>query len=147
MRLNPHMYTSVKERGCCVVNIPSKEIYLRCIDTIKNNGFNHDEIALSGLTAVGARMVDAPMISECMVNLECELAWERDLVEGGFNAVMCFRVVNVWMDDRLFDERSQGRYGENGYLYNIHSPQNPLTGEAYETYVGVLSKLAAYEEL
>lgn len=142
-----HMYKSIKEKGCCVVNIPSKDVFMNCMDTIKNNGFDNDEITMSGLTTASAGKVDAPMISECMVNLECELAWEHDLTEGGYSAVLCLKIVNVWMDDRLFDECKQGRYGENGYLYNIHSPQNPLTGETYETYVGSLSKLATYEEL
>lgn len=90
---------------------------------------------------------NAPMIDECMVNLECELAWEHDLAEGGYSSVMCLKVVNVWMDDKLFDEADQGRYGENGYLYNIHSLRNPLTGERFETQVGSLNKLATYEEL
>lgn len=142
-----HMYTSVKETGCCVVNIPSKENLLKCMQTIQNNQYENDEIALSGLTAVKGSKVNAPMIAECMVNLECELEWEHDLIENGYCAVMCFKVINVWMDERLFDENGAGRYGENGYLYNIHSPQNPITGEAYETYVGMIQKYATYEEL
>lgn len=36
---NGHMYTSCKETGCCVVNIPSKEVFLKCIATIENNGW------------------------------------------------------------------------------------------------------------
>lgn len=51
------------------------------------------------------------------------------------------------MDEKLFDEEVGGRYGDNGYLYNIHSPQNPKTGKEYETCVGVMKKLATYSEL
>lgn len=51
------------------------------------------------------------------------------------------------MDERLFDEDQQGRYGNNGYLYNIHSPQNPETGKEYETYVGTMERFATYSEL
>lgn len=69
------------------------------------------------------------------------------MVEDGYSAVMCFKIVNVWMDEKLFDEEVGGRYGDNGYLYNIHSPQNPKTGKEYETCVGVMKKLATYSEL
>lgn len=143
---NGHMYQSIKEKKCCVVNIPSKDVFLKCIDTIKNNGFDNDEIALSGLTSIKANRVDAPMIEECMVNLECEFAWEHDLIENGCRAVLCLKVVNIWMEEKLFDEK-EGRYGENGYLYNIHSPRNPLTGEISDTYVGSINKMATYDEL
>jgi len=144
---NGHMYKSCKETGSCVVNIPSKDVFLRCMATIENNGYDNDEITMSGLSVIEAHKIKAPMIAECMVNLECEFEWEHDLVEDGYSVVMCFKVVNVWMDECLFDEKSQGRYGDNGYLYNIHSPQNPEDGKEYETYVGTIKKLATYNEL
>ncbi|MDD7403072.1 MAG: flavin reductase [Butyribacter sp.] len=144
---NGHMYKSCKETACCVVNIPSRNVFLQCMKTIENNAYDNDEITMSKLSVEAAHKINAPMIKECMVNLECELEWEYDLVEDGYSAVMCFRVVNVWMDERLFDEELQGRYGDNGYLFNIHSPQNPETGMKYETYVGVMKKLATYDEL
>lgn len=142
-----HMYSSVKESGCCVINFPSEDVFLRCMDTVKNNGYENDEIAMSGLTAEQAGKVAAPRIQECFLNLECELEWERDLTPEGTHAVMCFRVVNVCMDEAHFDEHALGRYGESGYLYNIHSPQNPITGECEEIYVGIIQKYATYDEL
>lgn len=60
-----------------------KDIFLKCMETVKNNGFDDDEITLSGLTALKASKVNAPMIKECFLNLECELAWEKDLSEEG----------------------------------------------------------------
>lgn len=138
-----HMYTSLKERGCCVVNFPSKDIFLKCMDTIKNNGFDNDEIALSGLTAEPATKVCAPRIKESFLNLECELEWERDLSQDGTHAVMCLKVVNVVMDEDHYDERKLGRYGESGYLYNLRSPINPDTGEvqADDDCVGIIKKV------
>lgn len=142
-----HMYATCKETNCCVVNIPSKEVFLKCMATIENNEYDYDEITMANMSIQEANKINAPMIAECMVNLECELEWERDLVKDGYSAVMCFKIVNVWMDEKLFDEEIGGRYGDNGYLYNIHSPQNPKTGKEYETCVGVMKKLATYSEL
>ena len=142
-----HMYKSLKETGCCVINFPSKDCFLKCIDTIKNNGFDNDEITMSGLTPEIASKINAPRIKECFLNLECELEWEKDLSANGTHAVMCLKVVNVCMDEKHYNENKIGRYGESGYLYNIHSPRNPETGEISETYVGTLTKYATYEEL
>lgn len=142
-----HMYKSCKETNCCVVNLPSKEVFHKCMETINNNEFDTDEITASRLTSVKAHKVNAPMIDECMVSLECEFEWEHDLVENGSHAVMCFKVINIWMEENLWDENIQGRYGNSGYLYNIHSPQNPNTGEEYETFVGTITKNATYDYL
>lgn len=81
------------------------------------------------------------------MNLECELEWERDLSADGTHATVCLKVVNVLMDENYFNEQTVGRYGENGYLYNIHSPRNPETGDVSETYVGVIKKYATYDAL
>jgi len=66
-----HMYQTVKEKGEAEINFPSAVIYPLCIKTIANNGYDDDEIALSGLTAEPATTVNAPRIKECFLCLEC----------------------------------------------------------------------------
>ncbi len=135
-----HMYCSIKETGCCVVNFPSADILDKCMDTIKNNGFNTDEITASGLTVEPSCRVNAPRIKECFMNMDCELEWERDLTEDGTHAVICLKVIGISMDDRRYNNNDLGRYGETGYLYNIRSQRNPETGEVSPMCVGILSK-------
>jgi hypothetical protein len=55
---------------------------------------------------------------------------------------MCFEVVNVAVDEKHLDENGTGRYGETGFLFNIHHPINPeaFTGKAHD-YVGIVQKL------
>ncbi len=140
-----HMYRSLKETGCCVVNFPSAGILGKCMDTIKNNGFETDEIAASGLTAERSRRVNAPRIKECFLNMDCGLEWERDLTEEGTHAVICLKVLGICMDDRHFNENDLGRYGVTGYLYNIHSPRNPETGGTCGAYAGIIKKYTPLE--
>lgn len=139
-----HMYSSVRETGCLTVNFPSKEFFLKCMDTIEKNDYDWDEIAAVGLTAEPSSKVNAPRIKECFLNLECEYAWEKDLLPGGDIVTLCAKVVNVCMDQAYYNTWEKGRYGETGYLYNIHSPRNPETGETNETQVGVILPYAAY---
>jgi len=89
------MYQTIKEKGEAVLNFPSADIYENCIATITNNGFDNDEIALSGLTAEQAKSVNAPCIKECFLNLECRYLWEREITDGDTHVLMCLEVVNV----------------------------------------------------
>lgn len=137
-----HLYQTVQEKGDAVLNFPSADIYTLCMDTVRNNGFADDEITLSGLTAEPAVTVDAPRIRECFLSLEGRLAWERDVATGSGNVVLCFEITNICMDDTHMDEEQSGRYGEGGYLYNIHYPVNPegFKGTSHD-YIAVLNKL------
>lgn len=135
-----HTYASIKETGCCVVNFPSADILEKCMDTIKYNEFENDEIAMSGLTAECSNRVNAPRIRECFLNIDCVLEWERDLSDVGDHAVICFKAVSISMDERRYNENDLGRYGESGYLYNIRAQRDPETGERTPSCAGFLRK-------
>jgi len=125
-----HMYQSLKETGCCVLNFPTREIYDKCYDTIENNGFGVDEITASGLTAEKAVKVNAPRIAECFLNIECEYLWERELSPANPSmVVIAVKAVNISMDSDYYDQSKIGRYGKSGYLYLANAPHNPDTGE------------------
>ncbi|MCH5325416.1 MAG: flavin reductase [Eubacterium sp.] len=140
-----HMYKTLKESKAAVINFPSADNFLACYSTIQHNEYDTDEIAAAGLTAEKASCVNAPRIKECFLNLECEYVWEKEFSPDGFCVAMCVKVVNVVMDEEYFS--AQKKFGELGYLYNIHSPTNPESGEITETCVGVINKLTTYGEL
>jgi len=131
---NGHMYQSLKETGCCVLNFPSHNVYNRCVKTIGHNEWETDEITAAGLTAERAAKVNAPRIRECFLNIECEYLWEHDLFDnpdffGNQSAVIALKAVSICMDSAHYDQSKHGRYGETGYLYQIDNPTNPETGE------------------
>lgn len=137
-----HLYQTIMERKEVVLNFPSADIYDACIATIANNHFDDDEITLSGLTAEPAAKVDAPRIKECFLNLECKYLWEKEIVPDSPSALICLEIVNICADDAHLDESEKGRYGESGYLYNIHYPVNPenFNGKSND-WIAVLQKL------
>lgn len=138
---NGHMYKSIKETSNLVINFPSAKYFKCCAETIKNNQFDDDEITKSGLTIEKSTYVNAPMIKECFLNLECQYHWERELTEDSSHVVMCVVVKNVWMNTEYFNEESKGRYGESGYIYNIHHPVNPETGEGKNDSIAILKRI------
>jgi len=144
---NGHMYSSIKDKKSLVINFPSADEYMKCHSTIFNNRYEDNEIQMAGLTAEKASLVNAPRIKECFLNLECEYVWERELTPDSYHVVMCVKVVNVVMDEEYYDEDKKGRYGNTGYLYNIHAPINPENGKEENAYVGILQKYATNDEL
>lgn len=137
-----HMYQSIKEKGEAVLNFPSADVYDKCTATIAHNELGNDEIALSGLTAEQATSVNAPRIKECFLNLECRFLWEREIKDGDTHVLMCLEVINVCADEIHLDEINQGRYGEKGYLYNVHYPINPekFNGKSHD-WIASLKKI------
>ncbi|WP_238483683.1 flavin reductase family protein [Anaerosporobacter faecicola] len=142
-----HMYSAVKANKQLVINFPDASIYKKCLSTVDHNRYDDDEIQLADLTVKKASVVNAPMVEECFLNLECEYRWEKELYPGSNHVVMCVKVCNVWMDENHYQENLQGRYGETGYLYNIHSPLNPESGEEEETCLGIIKNFRSYKEL
>ncbi len=142
-----HLYQTLIERKEAVINFMSLDLYDRCMATIQNNQFDKDELSSSGLTSVPASMVDAPMVEECFMNLECRFVWEKAIREGDDYTIVCLEVVNVHIDEDHIDENKLGRTGDTGILYNIHHPINPenFKGTAHD-WVGVVKKIRDYGE-
>ncbi|MCL2704016.1 MAG: flavin reductase [Defluviitaleaceae bacterium] len=127
---NGHMYKSLKETGCCVLNFPSGDLNDQCIKTVENNQYETDEITASGLTAEKAAAVNAPRIAECFLNIECEYLWEQQNFEHSSRVVVALKAVHICMDSERYDQGKLGRYGETGYMYNIYNARNPDTDKA-----------------
>ena len=142
-----HLYQTLHEAGDAVINFMSADLYDKCMSSCKNNGFEIDEIKNAGLTSVKAEMVNAPLIDECFMNLECRFRWEREIVEGDDYVLVCLEIVCVHIDESHIDEGDLGRTGATGILYNIHHPINPenFKGTAHD-YVGTVKKIRDYTE-
>ncbi|MDR1465837.1 MAG: flavin reductase [Oscillospiraceae bacterium] len=138
---NGHMYRSLRKTGVCVLNFPSidADVYARCIKTIGNNAYETDEITAAGLTAEKASKVNAPRIKECFLNIECEFLWKRALCAGSKTLTVALKALNICMDSDRYDQSKLGRYGKGGYLFHIHCPVNPETGEDAPYGIGTIA--------
>ncbi len=132
-----HLYGSLKENPSAVINFMSADFHSACMATIQNNQYEADEITASGLTADPAEWVNAPMVRECFMNLECEYLWEKEIVSGDDHVMICMEVIGVHMDDDYLADKT----GDRGILYNIHYPVNPENvRKTAHDYAGVLMK-------
>lgn len=136
-----HTYKNILRDKEFVVNFPTAAEFRKCMDTIKNNSEDADEITASGLTIEASKMVNAPRIKECFVHMECKLGWHRPLHRGSIWHVFAGEVVHVAADSERLKHNSNGRYGDKGYIYNIHSPIDPTTGEQESSRVGKIEPM------
>lgn len=138
-REHGHFYKSLKQRGGCVLNFPSVDVYERCHSTIANNGWDTDEITQSGLCAQKAKTVDAPRIADCFLNIECTLLWEHELFPGSDQLTLALKATHICMDVERC--KALERYSESGYLYNINAPRDPQTGAAGKDALGYIKPI------
>ena len=132
-----HLHQTLNEKKEAVINFMSSDKYEDCMKTIQNNQFEVDEISSSGLTVEKASWVDAPMVEECFMNLECKLIWEKEIVPGDDHAMLCLEVIGLHIDENHLPDRT----GESGILYNIHYQVNPENvGKTAHDYAGILQK-------
>lgn len=134
---NGHLYATLKEKQEAVINFMSVEAFDACMATIRNNQFEADEIAASGLTAEPAEWVNAPMVRECFMNLECRFLWEKEIVPGDDHVMVCLEVLGAHIEEAYLADKT----GERGLLYNIHHQINPeKDAKTAHDYAGVLQK-------
>lgn len=134
---NGHLYQSLNEQKEAVINFMSADYHSKCMDTIKNNEFDMDEITESGLTVNQADWVNAPIVEECFMNLECKYIWEKEIVPGDDHVMVCLEVIGAHIEEAYLADKT----GEDGLLYNIHYPLDPEhIGKTAHDYAGVLKK-------
>ena len=133
-----HTYENILRSGEWCINLPSAGHQDQCMRTIENNSMENDEISASGFTVEPARVVQAPRIAECSINLECGLEWDRPLLDGSDWHVFGGRVVHLAMDEVAFALEPRERLQVLKTMYNVRSTLNPLTGEAGPSALPVL---------
>jgi flavin reductase (DIM6/NTAB) family NADH-FMN oxidoreductase RutF len=81
----------------CVVNIPTVPLMTKAVACGNCSGRTTDKFAAFELTAMPAQRVEAPLIAECPVNLECKVVDTR--MASRYN-LFVLEVVKAWRDAR-----------------------------------------------
>ena len=90
IRPSRHSYRMIKESGCFTVNVPTVEL-TRQVDLCGVvSGKDGDKFERAGLTPLPASKVDAPLVAECPLNIECKV---REVLELGVHHLFIGEVV------------------------------------------------------
>lgn len=124
VRPERYSYPMIKETGEFVVNLTTEEL-LKATDYCGvRSGRDEDKFRAAGLTKGEAQKVNAPIIMESPVNIECKV---KEIAPLGSHDMFIAEVVNVQVSDEYMNEKgtfdlsaakplaySHGRYYEMG---------------------------------
>lgn len=68
-----HSFAALQATGECVIAIPTVDLLDRVVGIGTCSGADTDKFAKFELTAVPGKIVKAPLIAECLANIECKV--------------------------------------------------------------------------
>lgn len=116
-----HSFTALRETGVCVISVPTVDMVRAVVDIGNCSGRDVDKFATFGLTPLPAQQVGAPLVAECLANLECRVA-DAGLVERYDMFVL--EVVKGWIDPhreerRTFHANGNGTFTVDGEVLDL----------------------------
>ena len=123
VRPERHSYQMIKETGEFVINLTTKNL-VKAVDFCGvRSGRDLDKFQQMNLTKEEEKVVNAPMIAESPVNIECKVTEVKEL---GSHHMCLAEVVNVNVEDGLMDENGKFHLSKSNPLVYSH-------GGYYET--------------
>ena len=98
----------LKKTKQCVINIPTVDIAKKVIGCGSTTGKRTDKFAKFGIATSPAKKVDAPLIDECYVNIECKVI-DTTLVNR-YNFFV-LEGVKAWIDPSVKDPKTMHHRG------------------------------------
>ena len=138
-----HTYANILRERCFCINFLPVSCYDRLTETIFHNEYDSDEFQTGDFTLEDARTIHAPVIREAFLTMECTLRDVQDLSGTGMAAMVIGEVQHMSVEE----DYAQGyakRYGEEGFMMLVPSPQNLVTGEADLSAIGTV-KIEKYD--
>lgn len=117
VRPQRYSYDILCETGEFVVNLTTKKLAKATDYCGVRSGRDVDKFKETGLTAVPALHVKAPMIAESPVNIECRVTEKKEL---GSHHMFLAEVLAVHVDERYLDEKGRFRLNESGLMAYSH---------------------------
>jgi flavin reductase (DIM6/NTAB) family NADH-FMN oxidoreductase RutF len=106
-------HAALKATKQCVLAIPTVELAKAVVRCGNCSGRDTDKFAHTGLTALAATTVKAPLIAECYANLECRVADTRALARYG---VFVLEVLQAWIDPACKNPRTLHHRGHGAFM-------------------------------
>lgn len=138
-----HTYANILRERCFCINFLPVSCYDRLTETIFHNEYDSDEFQTGGFALEEASTIHAPVIREAFLTMECTLRDVQDLSGTGMAAMVIGEVQHMSVEE----DYAQGyakRYGEEGFMMLVPSPQNLVTGEADLSAIGTV-KIEKYD--
>ena len=101
VRPTRHSYNIIKEKGEFVINLTPSKLVKEADYCGIYTGKKVDKFEKCKLTKIKGTQIDAPMIDECPVSIECKVT---DIIPLGSHDMFMADIVAVNVDESLFDK-------------------------------------------
>lgn len=106
-------YEIIKETGEFVINIPNEKLVWQVDFCGTKSGKLIDKFKATKLEKEKAKLVKAPLIKQCSINLECKL---KEIKTLGSHDMFIGEVINVNVDEKYKKENGTIDYGKINLL-------------------------------
>ncbi len=97
-----HSYHLIKESGCFVVNLVSKENKALFDYLGSHSGRDEDKLAAAGAKLGEAEKINAPLLEDCPVNIECKIVGS---IVTGSHEMFAGKIECIHADPALVTEK------------------------------------------
>jgi flavin reductase (DIM6/NTAB) family NADH-FMN oxidoreductase RutF len=108
-----HSYQALLETGECVVAIPGADLMEAAVDIGNCSGVEVDKFKRFGLTARKGTKIKAPLIAECLYNLECVVT-EKPRPDG--RELFVLQGVKAWRNSERKERRTFHAKGDGTFI-------------------------------
>lgn len=106
-----HSFAALRKTRECVVAIPTVDLLDQVVGIGTCSGADTDKFARFGLTPVRGKVVKAPLIKECLANIECKVV---DFV--GKHNIVVLEGVAAYLDTARKEKRTVHAVGDGTFI-------------------------------
>ena len=107
-----HSYNALRATGECVIAIPTVDLAETVVDIGNCSGRHLDKFEKFGMTAVPSAEVSAPLIRECLANIECKVSSATLADSHNF---FILEAVRIWIDPARGERRTLHHNGDGTF--------------------------------
>ena len=106
-----HSYAALRKSRECVIAIPTVDLLDKVVGIGTCSGADTDKFRRFGLTPVRGRHVRAPLIRECLANIECKVV---DIITK--HDIVVLDGVAAWFDGSRKEKRTLHAVGDGTFV-------------------------------
>jgi flavin reductase (DIM6/NTAB) family NADH-FMN oxidoreductase RutF len=106
-------YEILKKTKECVLAIPAVDMIETAVKIGNCSGEETDKFAAFNLTPIKAKIVKAPLIKECLANIECVVT---DISAVDKYGLFIMRGIKTWRDETKIDKRTFHAEGDGNFI-------------------------------
>ena len=111
-----HSYTTLRATGECVIAVPGLDLAETVVDIGNCSGDHIDKFKKFGLKTSPAKDVSAPLVTQCLANIECRISDER--MADQYN-LFILAASRLWLNEdrkerRMLHHRGDGTFAIDG---------------------------------